>query len=96
METYHEVMAEYALLRLEVICLKKQLDLAKNEIMMLRSNFTLDISKEKKRVSQQAKAKLEFYHENKDSIQKELGLAHQPAWQSIKKITDDLFDKQRK
>ena len=89
---YHEVMAEYTLLRLEVVCLKSQLDLARNEIYMLRSNFIIDVPREKKKTSQEAKSKLAFYHDNKDSIQKELGLAHPLAWQSIKKMTDDLYN----
>ena len=59
---------------------------------MLRSNFIIDVAREKKKMSQEAKAKLAFYHDNKDNIQKELGLAHPLAWQSIKKMTDELYD----
>lgn len=95
---YHEVMAEYTLLRLEVVCLKSALDLARSEIAMLKSTAvttTLDIppqnKKKKKELSLMTKEKLEYYHKTKDAVAKELGLAHPPAWQSIKKMTDEMF-----
>lgn len=95
---FNELLAEYTLLRLDVVCLKTALDLAKSEIKMLRSSVTLDVTsatkKKHKQMSQNAKDKLRFYHSTKDTVQQELGLTHPAAWQSIKKMTDVLYESQ--